>query len=317
MGFAMDTQIAQALRPLLSANGVVTRPPAGDWRTRRAILQRTLDRAAATLLPVSGVKVDQFATTADDGTRLPLLLYSRADTSRPGSAALFLHGGGMIMGWHRIYDLLARAYVASSGVPLLSVDYRVAPEHPYLIPVQDCYTTLVWLAEHAADLGIDPARIAVMGGSAGGGLAAGVTLLARDQGGPPLAQQLLLYPMLDDRTTISDPRLQPFLTWDYDDNITGWGALLGDMAGSEDVSPYAVPARADDLADLPPAYIDVGGLDIFCDEDLVYARRLTAAGVPTEFHLHPGAPHAFEVLASTTEVAQRVMNDRVRRLHSL
>lgn len=315
--FSIDAQIAEALSPLLSATAV-TRPPAGDWQSRRAIIERALDCAAPALVPVNGIRVDQLTTTATDGTPLPLTLYRRADTSPPGSAALFLHGGGMIMGWHRSYDMLAKTYVASSGVPLLSVHYRVAPEYPYPTPVEDCYTALLWLAEHATDLGIDSTRIAVMGGSAGGGLAACVTLLARDRGGPPLAQQLLFSPMLDDRTaTIMDPRPHPFLTWDYHDNITGWHAFLGDMVGSDDVLPYAAPARADDLSGLPPAYIDVGGLDIFWEEDLTYARRLRAAGVPTEFHLHVGAPHGFEMFAPHTDVARRATDDRMRRLSCL
>lgn len=315
--FSIDTQVCEALCPLLSGVRVATRPAAGDWRARRAVIQRAYDRAARAIRPIDGINVDKFMTTAPDGTQLPLFLYRRADVDQPGSAALFLHGGGMIMGWHRVYDLLARAYVAASGVPLLAVHYRVAPEHQYPIPVEDCYTALVWIAKRATDLGIDPARIGVMGGSAGGGLAAGVTLLARDRGGPPVAQQLLLAPMLDDRTAISDPRLQHFLTWDYDDNSTGWGALLGDKAGREGVSPYAAPARADDLSELPPTYIDVGGLDIFWHEDLVYAGRLVAAGVPTEFHLHAGVPHGFEIFAPATEVARRAMDDRMRRLNSL
>jgi acetyl esterase/lipase len=313
--FSIDAQIADALSPLLSPE--LPRPPAGDWQTRRAIIERALDRAATALVPIKAIKVDQLTTTAPDGAPLPLVLYSRADTSPPGSAALFLHGGGMITGWHRSYDMLARKYVASSGVPLLAVHYRVAPEYPYPTPVEDCYAALLWLVKHAADLGIDPTRIAVMGGSAGGGLAAGVTLLTRDRGGPSLAQQLLFSPMLDDRTATIGPRPHPFLTWDYDDNITGWSAFLGDMAGSEDISPYAAPARADELSNLPPAYIDVGGLDIFADEDLTYARRLVATGVPTEFHLHAGAPHGFEIFAPHTDVARRATDDRLRRLRSL
>lgn len=314
---SIDPQLARTLRPLLSARAAMPRPPAGDWQTRRTIIEHALDRASALLSPVNGIKVDGFTATATDGTQLPLFLYRRADTGPSGSAALFLHGGGMIMGWHRSYDMLVRNYVASSGVPLLSVHYRVAPEHPYPTPVEDCYTALRWLATHATDLGIDPARIAVMGGSAGGGLAASVTLLARDRGGPPLARQLLLAPMLDDRTATVDARTQSFCTWDCDDNITGWRAFLGDMAGSDDVSPYAAPGRADDLSGLPPAYIDVGALDIFCDEDLTYAKRLMAAGIPTEFHLYAGAPHGFEIFAPQTDVARRAADDRMRCLARL
>lgn len=161
------------------------------------------------------------------------------------------------------------------------------------------------------------ARLAVMGESAGGGLAAGVCLMARDRRGPAVAQQLLIYPMLDDRPATPDPALLPFLTWTYDDNLTGWGALLGDKAGGDGVSPYAAPARATDLAGLPDTYIDVGDLDIFREDDIGYARRLSAAGVPTEFHLHPGCPHIFETVAATADVAIRVLADRVRRLKSL
>jgi acetyl esterase/lipase len=157
----------------------------------------------------------------------------------------------------------------------------------------------------------------VMGDSAGGGLAAGVGLMARDRGGPAVAQQLLIYPMLDDRPSTPDPELAQFLTWTYDDNLTGWGALLGEMAGGDDVSPYAAPARATHLAGLPETYIEVGDLDIFRDEDVAYAQRLSGAGVPTEFHLHPGCPHIFETVAPGADVSIRAMRDRIRRLRSL
>jgi acetyl esterase/lipase len=123
--------------------------------------------------------------------------------------------------------------------------------------------------------------------------------------------------MLDDRARAPDPQLLPFLTWTYDDNVTGWAALLGGAAGTDAVSPYAAAARATDLAGLPDTYIDVGDLDIFRDEDLTYARRLSDAGVPTELHLLPGCPHAFEALARGADVSQRAINDRVRRLRSL
>ena len=209
-------------------------------------------------------------------------------------------------------------YVAVSGVPMLVVDYRVAPEYPHPTPVDDCYAALHGWPSTRTMLGFDPARLAVMGDSAGGGLAAGVCLMARDRGGPAVAQQLLIYPMLDDRPADTRPqRLLTFLTWTYDDNLTGWGALLGDEAGGEDVSPYAAPARATDLTGLPDTYIDVGDLDIFRDEDITYARRLSEAGVPTEFHLHPGCPHIFETLGDSADVSVVRINDRIRRLRSL
>lgn len=295
-------------------------PPVGDVETRRANAVRLFSHIAANWTPAPGVQVGVHSVTAADGAALRLSWYHRPGAGQPGGAALYLHGGGMIFGLDHLgamYDLAVRDYVAATGVPMLVVDYRVAPEHPHPTPVEDCYAALRWLADNAAGLGADPARLAVMGDSAGGGLAAAVCLLARDRGGPQIAQQLLVYPMLDDRTTTVDPQLLPFLTWSYDDNATGWGALLGGTAGTGAVSPYAAPARAADLTGLPETYIDIGDLDIFRDEDLSYARRLCDAGVPTELHLHPGCPHAFEALAHGAEVSQRAIADRLRRLDAL
>jgi acetyl esterase/lipase len=320
MALAIDPQVLAELAPLLEAIGDLGSPPVGDVETRRVNGHRMFDYVAAQREPSPGVEVERHSVTAGDGTMLEASWYHRPATEQPGSAALYLHGGGMIFGLEHIgkmYDVAVRDYVATSGVPMLVVDYRVAPEHPHPTPVEDCYAALVWIAENAPTLGVDPNRIAVMGDSAGGGLAAGVCLLARDRGGPEIAQQLLIYPMLDDRATTADPQLLPFLTWTYDDNTTGWGALLGDSAGTDAVSAYAAPARADDLTGLPDTYLDVGDLDIFRDEDISYARRLSDAGVPTELHLHPGCPHAFEALAHGADVSQRAINDRVRRLRTL
>jgi acetyl esterase/lipase len=320
MALSLDPQVLAELAPLREAIGEIESPPIGDVEARRVDGHRMFDHVAAQREPASGVEVERHSVPAGDGTVLKAGWYHRPETQPPGSAVLYLHGGGMIFGLEHIgevYDVAVRDYVAASGVPMLVVDYRVAPEHPHPTPVEDCYAALRWLAENAPTLGFDPGRLAVMGDSAGGGLAAGVCLMARDRGGPAIAQQLLIYPMLDDRTTTADPQLLPFLTWTYDDNITGWGALLGDRAGTEQVSQYAAPARADDLTGLPPTYIDVGDLDIFRDEDVIYARRLSDAGVPTELHLHPGCPHAFEGLALRADVSQRAINDRVRRLRAL
>ena len=320
MALALDAQVQAELAPLLAALGEIEPPPVGDVEARRVNGHRMFDLVGASRAPASGVDVTRHSLTADDGATLSASWYHRSNADQPGSAVLYLHGGGMIFGLKHIgkmYDLAVREYVAASGVPMLVVDYRIAPEHPHPTPVEDCYAALVWLAAQAPTLGVDPQRLAVMGDSAGGGLAAGVCLMARDRGGPAIAQQLLIYPMLDDRTTTPDPQLLPFLTWTYDDNVTGWGALLGDSAGGGDVSPYAAPARAEDLTGLPDTYVDVGDLDIFRDEDITYARRLSDAGVPTELHLHPGCPHAFEALAFRAAVSQRAFNDRIRRLRAL
>jgi acetyl esterase/lipase len=196
---------------------------------------------------------------------------------------------------------------------MLVVDYRVAPEFGHPTPLEDCYAALRWLVDHADELGVDASRLAVMGDSAGGGLAAGVGLLARDRGGPAIAAQVLIYPMLDDRTRMAGDAGATLLTWSYDDNVTGWSALLGDDCADR----YAAPARADDLVGLPPTYLDVGGLDIFASEDVAFAQRLIAAGVPVELHVFPGCPHAFDLLAPNAEVSQRVIAHRARFLAAL
>ena len=320
MALGIDEQVLAGMAPLLAELGEQEPAAVGDVESRRISGHRMFDLVGSKRAPTAGVETEQHTLTAADGATLELTWYHPSGGVGSGSAALYLHGGGMILRLEQIgvlYDLAVREYVVASGVPTLVVDYRVAPEHPDPTPIEDCYSALVWLADHAANLGVDPARVAVMGDSAGGGLAAGVSLMARDRGGPAVAQQILIYPMLDDRPATPNPDLQPFLTWTYDDNLTGWGALLGDNAGGEGVSPYAAPARADDLTGLPDTYIDVGDLDVFRDEDIEYARRLGDAGVPTELHVYPGCPHAFEALARDAAVSRRAISDRVRRLRAL
>ncbi|BBX21934.1 alpha/beta hydrolase [Mycolicibacter terrae] len=309
-----DAQVLAALLALRDGAEDTPPPAVGDVATRRSNAGHTFRRALASRPPVTGVQTQEFSFDRA-GATLRLRWYRRAGIDQPGSAALYLHGGGMILDLERLgalYDAAVRGYVAASGVPMLVVDYRVAPEFPHPTPLEDCYAALRWLADHAGELGVDASRLAVMGDSAGGGLAAGVCLLARDRGGPAIKAQLLIYPMLDDRTrAATEPAT--LLTWSYDDNATGWGALLGDGVADG----YAAPARADDLAGLPPAYLDVGGLDIFAEEDVAFAHRLIAAEVPVELHVYPGCPHAFDLLAPGADVSQRVIAHRVRCLASL
>jgi acetyl esterase/lipase len=312
----MDPELLAAL----GQSGTIGEPaPAvGDVESRRKNLTAGMAGAAAAREPVPGIECTDVSIATSDGAEMRLSLYSSAMGDAPGSAVLYLHGGAFIVPLLPIYDGLMRNYTKRTGVPMVLVDYRVAPEYPHPIPLEDCYTALCWLADNATELGVDPKRIAVMGESAGGGLAAGLALLARDRGGPALAQQLLIYAMLDDRTIGPDPQLPPeYLVFSYDDNRTGWGALLGAQWPRDDVSPYAAPARAPDLSGLPATYIDVGDLDILRDESIAYARRLMAAGIPTELHVIPGLPHGFDMLAPDAVVTQRVIETRLRRLKLL
>ena len=197
-------------------------------------------------------------------------------------------------------------------MPSLSVELRLAPEATSPASLaEDAFSGLTWLADHATDLGTDPSRIAVMGDSGGGGPTAGAAILARDRG-VPVAKQILIYPMLDDRNTTPGALPAELLTWSYDSNYTGWVTLLGDAPGADDVPPVASPARLISFAGLPPAYIEVGDLDIFRDESIAYALGLARAGVPIELHVHPGAPHGFERFVPDAGVARRAMTDRVR-----
>jgi acetyl esterase/lipase len=233
----------------------------------------------------------------------------------PLPALYHIHGGGMVFGTSRTGLEGLLDWVEELGVMVVSVDYRLAPEHPHPAPVEDCYAGLVWTAEHAEELGIDPARLAIVGGSAGGGLAAGTALLARDRGGPALTHQILMCPMLDDRcVTPSSHELDREGIWDRASNLAGWTALLGDARGGPDISPYAAPARAQDLTGLPATFIDVGSVETFRDEAVDYAARLSRVGVSVELHLWAGGFHGFDVIAPQAAVSQAARAARLSYL---
>ncbi len=230
-------------------------------------------------------------------------------------ALLWIHGGGYVMGFPEQEEFLFKSIVPSIGYTVVSVDYRLAPETPHPGPIEDCYAALKWLHTNASELDVDPAHIAIGGGSAGGGLAAALGLLTRDRGEIPLVFQLLLFPMLDDRIiTAADPH--PYtgeFLWTAQANQFGWTALLGEQPGGPGISPYAAAARAENLAGLPPAFICVASLDLFLEEDMEYARRLLRAGVPTELHVYPRTYHGF-VTSPNSQVAQAGMRDIVAAL---
>ncbi|CAN5304932.1 alpha/beta hydrolase [soil metagenome] len=285
-------------------------PPArGDWRTLRDLTNLAIESDFANAAPAPDVTYTRHEVTAEDAASLELRWYTKAGSS-PGSALVYVHGGGMICGSLENYDPVVKQYVQWTGVPFLAVQYRLAPEFPGEIPARDVVAAVRWLREHAASLGVDPQRIAIMGDSGGGGVGAGAAILARDEG-IELAAQILIYPMLDDRNTTPDPHIAPLATWTYDMNYTGWHALLGETVGTDQVSPVAAPARLTDHTGLAPAYIEVGTLDIFRDESIDYAKSLLRAGVDTELHVHPGSPHGHEWIGST-ELGVRCNADRIR-----
>ncbi|MEQ8843060.1 MAG: alpha/beta hydrolase [Acidimicrobiales bacterium] len=234
----------------------------------------------------------------------------------PMPALVEIHGGGFIMGDLSMMDGFCDVVAAEFPAVVVSVNYRLAPEDPYPAGVEDCYAALRWLADNAAELGVDPARIAVSGQSAGGGLAAATALLARDRGGPDLCFQLLDIPELDDR--LATPSMQQFTDtplWNRPNAIRSWSWYLGDdeAPGSDDVSYYAAPARCENLHGLPPAFVAVMEFDPLRDEGLVYAMRLLEAGVSTEIHAYPGTFHG-SALVTTADVSKRHARDSMGAL---
>ncbi|HEY6532189.1 MAG TPA: alpha/beta hydrolase [Acidimicrobiales bacterium] len=232
---------------------------------------------------------------------------TRAEEPQPG--LVWIHGGGYVLGNHRNDDAMFDDLCPRLGMVAVSIGYRLAPETPYPGAIDDCYQALRWTFAHAEELGIRPDRIGIGGLSAGGGLAAALALLARDRGEVPVAFQMLDSPMLDDRQITASSQQDDMPLWSRDANRFGWESYLGSLHGSSEVPYTAAPARADDLSGLPPAFVSVGGLDGFCDEDVDYAMRLNRAGVPTELHVYPGACHGY-LIASDSPITIQAARDR-------
>lgn len=243
-----------------------------------------------------------------------LHIYRPAGVNGPLPAIYHIHGGGFVLGSAAECEAIHRPLVDALKCVLVSVDYRLAPETRFPGAIEDCYAGLAWVFDNVAALGVDAARIGLMGESAGGGLAAALALLARDRGEYQIAFQHLTYPMLDDRTCLGTPHSHAGeFIWTAQSNRYGWRALLGEEPGGADVSPYAAPARAADLCGLPPTYIATAALDLFVGENISYADRLLHAGVATELHVYPGGFHGFDIVPDA-DVAARARSDRVAAL---
>jgi acetyl esterase/lipase len=277
-----------------------------------AQLQETLPHSAS-------VTVTDHQVPTMDGSEILVRLYRPAPDLAPEAqrrpVLVWIHGGGMIGGSVASDDWYCEALVDEVGCAVASVEYRLAPEHPHPIPVDDCTAALRWVAGNGGLLDVDVTRLVVGGASAGGGLAAGVVLRNRDERGPAVAFQYLMYPMLDDRArTPSSQAFSGIPTWSREHNANGWRALLGERYQTDGVDAYAAPARATDLNGLPPTLIQVGELDTFRDEDVDYASRLLQAGVSTELHVYPGAYHGWDVFNPTATSTASVLSERNQAL---
>jgi acetyl esterase/lipase len=254
-------------------------------RLMRALVRLTLGRG-----PAGDVEV----LTLESGAGVRL--FRPSGVTEPTPALVWIHGGGYVIGTAQQDDRICRGFSKRLGITVASVDYRTAPEHPYPAPLEDCYSVLTWLTGLPA---VDPGRVAIGGASAGGGLAAALALLARDRSEVTPAFQLLVYPMLDDRSAGTTDK-PDYRLWNARANGFGWTAYLGNADPQ-----VAVPARRDDLSGLPPAWIGVGSNDLFHDEDLAYAERLKSAGVPCEVEVVPGVFHGFDSVVPKAQVSRK------------
>ncbi|CAL9372601.1 Carboxylesterase NlhH [Streptomyces sp. enrichment culture] len=247
-----------------------------------------------------------------------LICRPAAEPAGPRPVIYHVHGGGMVIGTNRVGVDVPLAWAQALDAVVVSVEYRLAPEHPHPAPVEDVYAGLLWTADHAAEIGADPERIVIAGASAGGGLCAALALLTRDRKGPQPIGQVLMCPMLDDRNdTPSTYQMAGLGVWDRTANETGWTALLGSRRGGPDVPAYAAPARAEDLTGLPPAFLDVGSAETFRDEVVAYASRIWQAGGVAELHVWPGGFHGFDGFAPQAAVSQAARGAQVAWLRRL
>ncbi len=305
-----------AIDPVLAA-GLAAMPLTAHLDTELLALFRQYRQPVEPLLATRMVDRQEHTVTTADGTQLPLTIIRPAGLTGPAPCIYWLHGGGMVMGDRFANVDIPLDWLDRFGAIVVTLDYRLAPEVNGMTLVEDCYAGLVWTAAHATELGIDPARLVIAGTSAGGGLAAGTALLARDRNGPALAAQVLVCPMLDHRNASLSARQfsGDAGLWTQEKNAFGWAAVLGDTS-AEVVPAYVSPSRAASLAGLPPTFIDVGSAEVFRDEDVDYANRIWAEGGDAELHVWPGGVHGFDALfpdAPLSIVARRTRSDWLAR----
>ncbi|MCC9306072.1 alpha/beta hydrolase [Kitasatospora sp. RB6PN24] len=278
----------------------------------RAAFERAFkfSKALRPAAPEGLTTTDRYVPAREGAPDVLVRVYDPADRVPASAALVFFHGGAFVSGDLETEDARCAEIARRTGALVVSVDYRLAPEHPFPAGFQDCYDVLVWVAENAAELGVDPDRIAVGGSSAGGALAAAVSLAARDLGGPRIMLQMLLYPVIDD--ALETASMRAFTTtpgWNQPNSVHMWNHYLGTGDRGE-VSPYAAPWRATDLTGLPPAYVMTAEFDPLRDEGIRYAVRLLAADVPTELHQFPGAFHGFDAAAPEATLTRRSLDEQ-------
>lgn len=252
--------------------------------------------------PETPFSIKSEALTVPGEVDVPVVVYRESDKPNQ-SALLWIHGGGYLLG--SAEDERAKLIAHTHDCTVVSVDYRLAPEHPFPAGPNDCHAVLNWIFSDACPLDIDTSKVAIGGASAGGGMTAGLALMNRDNENHPVVFQLLIYPMIDNLHATDSGRLEGHAIWNRKTSFNAWEMYLDGVPG-EAASPYAAASRAEDLTGLPPAYVCVGAEDLFRDEDIAYAQRLIAAGVATELAVVPGMYHAGEMAAPNAPVSQRL-----------
>ncbi|HSQ40284.1 MAG TPA: alpha/beta hydrolase [Anaerolineales bacterium] len=277
---------------------------------------RLLTRLMPSPREIEGLHVENVFIPRQDGrTTIRLRTYKPGSIDAPTPALIWIHGGGYLIGKPEQDDGSCAQFVRELGITVISVDYRLSPQYPFPAALDDCYSTLQWATSQSEVSGIDPTRIAVGGASAGGGLAAALAQFAHDRKEIEPAFQLLVYPMLDDRTVLrTDIDDSQNITWDQKSNRFGWESYLGQTCGTENVPAYSVPARRTDLSGLPPAWVGVGSLDIVHDESVAYAHRLRECGVECDIDIVPGAFHGFDVFGPQIPVVQKFRRSQIAAL---
>lgn len=305
--YALDASVATALIEILTAFPGGFNAPR-DLHSRRTLIQDFLRQAP---INDSVSRIDGHVENPIDGYLVPIRIYRPLNGLRSDGLLMTIHGGGMVMGSIEEDDGNASRLCAELGVTVVAVDYRLAPEHPFPTPVEDCFTVASWLLESRSDLDVDLSRSVVYGGSAGGGLAIATAMALRDRVGRNFGAIVAPYPMVDHRNSLpSTFKIIDMGVWDRQANIESWSWYLGSDPNELSVHPYASPLHAEDLSRLPHTFIDVGTADLFLDEDFLLANRMIEEGVQVEFHCYPGAYHACELFAPEAVLSQVIWRNR-------